>query len=155
MQLKTPLLVIIACSSLACLVMEIYHFTREESDLAVVRDFFVNERDLSFETHPTRDVPPLAAADGTESIVIARCFQGDEGVLVGWLERYTTEGKAAMEALSTEDRSKPDQVIAASLQKEVRLPTSGVWVPIASPAGQAICIPPKRSDGSSATPAMP
>lgn len=121
---------------------------------AVVRDFFVDEDSLAFETHTTREIPPLAGAHGP--VVIARCFAGEDGRVIGWLERYPPAVKAEVEAAITSPQPDPWVLVKAASQREVRRPTPGsTWVAMGSPEGRAICVPPKRADGSSASPVMP
>jgi hypothetical protein len=126
-----------------------------EDDLKVVRDFYVDEQTMAFERHATGEYPPLVGHRG-HGVVIAKCFQGDDGLVIGWLVRYPAEIQAQLDAARDAGNLPPDLLISASQAAEVRSPESGsTWIPRASPAGQALCVPPKRKDGSDAVPAQP
>lgn len=145
-----------AVAAIAVLGWQIRVQTASPDPGAVVRDFFVDEETLAFERHTVREVPPLAGRDGKPSVVIARCFSGDQGRIIGWLERYPPEVKATMEELMAAESPDPWALVKASAAKEVRRPEAGSpWVAGASPEGKAICVPPRRGDGSSASPTMP
>lgn len=143
---------------IALLIMAVWVVLRSlrgEDDMLVVRDYFVDQETLAFERHPTGDFPPLLGHQGHQ-VVIAKCFQGDEGLIIGWLMRYPDELKQRLDAARAAHALGPDLLIESSLAAEVRKPEPGSdWVRRASPEGRAICTGPKLKDGSDAIPAQP
>lgn len=126
-----------------------------EDSMHVVRDYFVDEETFAFERHVTGDFPPLAGRQG-HAVVIAKCFKGDDGLIIGWLMRYPVEMKQRLDAARTGGDLGPGLLIAASLAAEVRRPEPGAeWVGRSSPSGLRICIGPKLKDGRDAIPAQP
>ena len=146
------LIIAVALLTAGLLVLRSCH---ADDDLKVVRDFYVDEQTMAFERHATGEYPPLVGHRG-HGVVIAKCFQGDDGVVIGWLVRYPADIQAELDAARDSGKLTPDLLICASQAAEVRGPESGSpWIARSTPAGQALCVPPKRKDGSDAVPAQP
>lgn len=154
-RLRTPLLIALIVTALGCAGWLALRWLRSDDEMRVVRNHFVDAETLAFERHATGEFPPLSGSRGHQ-VVIAKCFQGDDGLVIGWLERYPEDVKRRLDEARDAGSLGPDLLIGASLALEVRRPEADApWVAKGTPEGAAVCVAPKRADGSDAIPAQP
>jgi hypothetical protein len=152
---RSALLIVPAVAVLACVAWLVLRHLRSDDEMRVVRNHFVDAETLAFERHATGEFPPLAGSRGHQ-VVIAKCFQGDDGLVIGWLERYPEDMKRRLDEARDAGALGPELLIGSSLALEVRRPESDApWVAKSTPEGAAVCVAPKRKDGSDAIPAQP
>lgn len=146
----------VAIAALVLFGFQVRRFFLQEDDAAVVRDFFVDEQTYVFETHGTSEIPPLHHAPGASDVVIAKCFSVDNQRVIGWLERYTPEMKAKLEAAWNHGDVTLDLLMSSRSAVEVRRPVAGsAWVAIGSEAGNAMVQVPLSVRGIPGVPAQP
>jgi hypothetical protein len=152
-----PRPLIAACCAVGALLLlgwQISNSLRTDDPLSLQREHWVAEDTLVFVRRTAREVPPIRVGDQT--LVIARCFQGDDGVVIGWLERYPEAVQLRLGAELAKPDPDPAILISAALDREVRAPHAGAaWFAARSRDGMAITKVPHRRDGSLCLPALP
>lgn len=143
-----------AATALAVLGWQLARSLHQPDPLDLQREHWVDEESLALVRRTGREVPPLQ--DAGRTLVVARCFQGDDGLVIGWLERYPPAARERLAEQLALPEPDPGTLIAASLEREVRAPAPGSpWLAARSRAGQAVMRPPARRDGSLCLPAFP
>ena len=143
-----------AVAAIALLAWQMCNRMRTSDPLSQQRDHWVDEDSLAFVRRTGRDVPPLKV--GGQTLVIARCFQGDDGLVIGWLERYPDAARLRLADELAKAEPDPAILIAAGMEREVRAPRTGAgWAALRSREGQEVAQAPRRRDGTMCLPALP
>lgn len=155
LKVRTLALFVLVVVGVGCLAWLAYGLLHTEDDMRIVRNHFVDADTLLFERHTTGEFPPLPGSDGHE-VVIARCFQVEDRLTIGWLERYPVAVKQQLDAARDAGTLGPDLLVGSALKIEARrVEPNASWVTRSSAEGAAICVAPKLKDGSDAIPAQP
>lgn len=155
--MRRALIIFFALAASVVLAVQIARFFHQEDDAKVVRDFFVDDASLAFETHGTAETPPLAGTRPGSTIVIAKCFNVDGQQVIAWLERYKPAMKARLDEAWATHTVTLGLLMSSRAQLEVRLPAAGSpWLEASSPEGKAIVLNlPKGRDGIPGMPMQP
>ncbi len=115
--------------------------------------YFYDTSNQTISVRPTIDYPPLPGATGKNTVVLAyfyTCTTCADKKLV-YLQKYSSRAKKALQAMMNNAKSNKPGAInpmayeAAMSQNAilVRSPAKGSpWVPLASPQGQQVTMPP-------------
>jgi hypothetical protein len=102
-----------------------------EAEASGVKAFYIDEETGEESVRPVTDVPPLAGKGGKDTVVVAAKYSCDGGKTsqVGYLMKYTPEGKAALEEVYKAGKDESSININMMQQVLVRLPgKDGQWV---------------------------